>query len=337
MNNYTDDDLSAAVDAGILSEQQHSNFREYVQTSRRDAPPTEPSSSAQESEQFRLVSGFNDIFVVVACGLVIVALAHMFYTFTGIDASLGSALAAWGLAEYFVRKRRMALPGIVLTIVFGVSVFYFLVRHFGFGGTTLALVSGIAAGLVLLYWWRFRVPIAIAGVTACLVFATQILIAGEINGIPVSIPLLQLVQGIAVFAFAMWWDVRDLERQSHRADVAFWLHILAAPLIVSGVFGFIETYQIDVSLWQALSVTVLYILLGLVSLWVDRRALMLAALSVLVYTYSNLLAEYGIVSLNYAITALVVGLGLLALSVYWTKCRGAALKLLPATARTRLP
>ena len=55
-----------------------------------------------------------------------------------------------------------------------------------------------------------------------------------------------LVFGIGVFLFAMWWDASDPKRETRRADVAFWLHLLAAPMIVHPVFklfGLSETLR----------------------------------------------------------------------------------------------
>ena len=40
-----------------------------------------------------------------------------------------------------------------------------------------------------------------------------------------------LVLGIGVFLFAMRWDSSDPARVTRRSDVAFWLHLLAAPMI----------------------------------------------------------------------------------------------------------
>ena len=42
---------------------------------------------------------------------------------------------------------------------------------------------------------------------------------------------LMFVAGLGVFAFAMRWDLQDPERITRRSDVAFWLHLAAAPLI----------------------------------------------------------------------------------------------------------
>lgn len=331
MTDYTDKDLKSCVEAGILTGQQYADVKAHVHRG------GESENTRRESEYFRLISGFNDIFVVVACVLVLAAVGSLFSHITSLDPSLGVAVGAWILAEYFVLRQRMALPAVVLALVFGGACLFFFFQAFDFDDWILGSMCLIAAVLQVLFWWRFWVPVTVAVIAGCLVFVGQILIAGTIHGVLVSIPLLHLAMGVAVFAFAMWWDLKDPERQNYRADVAFWLHMLAAPLIVAGAFSFVTMYGNEtLSMWHAVGVTTVYGLLALVSLWVDRRALMLAALSVLVYTYSQVLSEYGIVSLNFAITGLVVGIGLLALSVYWQQCRVVALKLLPMQLRQRV-
>lgn len=333
MKEYTEADLQSCVDAGILTAQQYAEVKAHVPRNGEQS-----ARKGQESEYFRLISGFNDIFVVVACALVLAAVGSLLSHITDLNASVGVAVGAWILAEYFVRRRRMAFPAVALALGFGGACLFFFSQSFAFEGIRLSLVSLLAAAFQVVFWWRFRIPVTITVLVGCIVFAGQMLIAGQIHGVMVTIPLLHLAMGIAVFAYAMWWDLKDPQRQSYRADVAFWLHILAAPLIVSGAFAFVTMYGDDaLSLWHAAAVTSIYTLLALLSLWVDRRALMLAALSVLVFTYSKVLADYGVVSLNFAITGLVVGIGLLVLSVYWQQCRIAALKMLPKPLQGRLP
>ena len=41
--------------------------------------------------------------------------------------------------------------------------------------------------------------------------------------------------GIAVFLAAMKFDMSDRNRVTQRTDIAFWLHLLAAPLIVHSI------------------------------------------------------------------------------------------------------
>ena len=64
---YTDDDIESAVQTGILTDDNASAFREHV-SERRGAPIV-------DDEHFRFITGFNDIFVVIACLLSLGSLA----------------------------------------------------------------------------------------------------------------------------------------------------------------------------------------------------------------------------------------------------------------------
>jgi hypothetical protein len=46
--------------------------------------------------------------------------------------------------------------------------------------------------------------------------------------------------GLRVFAAAMSFDLSDRDRMTRRSDCAFWLHLLAAPLIVHSLISLID-------------------------------------------------------------------------------------------------
>ena len=107
---YSESDLQAAVDAKVLTPEAALAFRSHI-ASVRAAP-------GADEESFRLITGFNDIFVSIAAVILLVAVA---WIGASIHPALGGAfvaLSAWFLAEYFTRKRRMALPSIVLVLAF---------------------------------------------------------------------------------------------------------------------------------------------------------------------------------------------------------------------------
>jgi hypothetical protein len=79
----------------------------------------------------------------------------------------------------------------------------------------------------------------------------------------------------------------------------------------------------------------MYIGIGMVSLWIDRRALMVSALGYVLYAFSALLQNSGLVSLGFALTALVVGCALLLLSAFWQRSRAITLPWLPRPAAPR--
>ena len=75
--------------------------------------------------------------------------------------------------------------------------------------------------------------------------------------------LFALLLGIGVFLFAMWWDASDPVRQTRRSDVAFWLHLLAAPLIVHPIFSLLGLTDGSASTGEAVIVLLVYVALGL--------------------------------------------------------------------------
>ena len=275
-----------------------------------------------------------------------------------IHTALGGAFvaaSAWFLAEYFTRKRRMALPSIVLVLAFSGGVFAtmvgVLVRHGEaiFGHSPSETVGAILVGAMALitaaatwaHWKRFMVPITVAAGTAALA-ATAVALVLAITGMPSpdgTLPMvLVLIAGIGVFTLAMWWDRSDRVRQTRRSDVAFWLHLLAAPMIAHPLFHWLGiTEGQTVGAAGAVLVLAVYVLFGLVALAIDRRALLVSALAYVLFALTDLFSEYGMVELNVALTALIIGSALLTLSAFWTPIRKGVVAKLPGQVRGMLP
>lgn len=347
---YSEDDLEAAISAGVVDRQSVERMRAFLARSAR--------TSAVDEEHFRLITGFNDIFVSIACVLLLVALGWIGQAIPiGLAdgprplGGLFVAVASWGLAEMFTARRRMALPSILLLLGFVGGLF-------ALTGSTLAamldnmdaerldrtigtlVIAGsalVAGGGAWLHWRRFHVPITVAAGAAAGVALVLALTVSILPGLQDHLAGPAFVGGLVVFGLAMRWDMSDPKRETRRADVAFWLHLLAAPLIVHPVFAMMGLLQGGVGLGGASVVVALYIVLGLIALAIDRRALMVSALAYVLYALSELFREFGAVSLNIALTALVLGSALLMLSAYWTSVRAAVLSALPEGLRARLP
>ena len=146
-----------------------------------------------------------------------------------------------------------------------------------------------------------------------------------------------LVLGIGTFLFAMRWDASDPTRETRRSDVAFWLHLLAAPLIVHPVFELLGLTRGAATTLDAMLVIGLYVGLGLVALAIDRRALLVSALAYVLFALNSLFQTYGAVELSVALTALVIGSALLLLSAFWASARRAVVTPLPGGLRGKLP
>jgi hypothetical protein len=350
---YSESDLEAAVAAGALSQQAADALRTHVAAGR--------ATPAVDEEHFRLLTGFNDIFVSIAAVILLVAMGWIGQSIRlSLDPGAPSpfagafiAASAWGLAEFFTRKRRMALPSIILLLAFVGGTF---VTAIGLAATVVpeetlrdntTLVSLIAAGCAALaaaaawvHWRRFRVPITVAAGAAALVGVGLGLIASVIGDTPNIENIMlgfALALGIGVFLFAMWWDSSDPTRQTRRSDVAFWLHLLSAPLIVHPVFALLGLTDGNASTLEAIVVLLLYVALGFTALAIDRRALLVSALAYVLYALSILFQRYGAVELSFALTALVIGSALLLLSAFWHTARRGVVKALPAGLQTKLP
>jgi hypothetical protein len=140
-----------------------------------------------------------------------------------------------------------------------------------------------------------------------------------------------------MFLFAMWWDGSDRARITRRSDVAFWLHLLAAPMIVHPVFTLLGLNDGNATIAEGFIVILLYVVLGLTALAIDRRALLVSALAYVLYALNEMFRQFGAVELNVALTALVIGSALLMLSAFWHQARAVVVKPLPESLRERLP
>lgn len=322
---YTEEDIASAVDAGILSHETAQAFRAHVADLRQ--------GPAVDEEHFRLITGFNDIFVVIASLLLLVSVGGIAGVLAEWIGAAAVAAVAWLLAEFFTRQRRMALPSIVLLLAFVGSVLGSALLLLGpqNGAQSFVIASALATAAAWLHWRRFQVPITVAaGAAAVVAFAVALLLWAA-PGARQWLSAIAFIAGVLVFALAMYWDTRDTARLTRKSDVAFWLHLLAAPLLVHPVFAALGVFEGQMDLWRAAVVIVLYMVIGLISLCIDRRALMVSALVYVMYAFSTLLEQYGVISLSFALTALVIGSALLLLSAFWHASRAQVLRRIPKT------
>lgn len=364
---YSESDLAGAVEAGAISPEAAAALRNHVAAVR--------STPTVDEESFRLLTGFNDIFVGIAAILILVAVGWIgFYIGgkivgleefetprkAGVAVAFGGfavAITSWLLAEYFTRQRRMALPSILLLIGFAGGIFAGFGAVWGanapwlseqFGLTTelqhrqlagaIGIVTGIVtAGATWFHWRRFMVPITVAVGALALVAVAVGAITAFVPASQDSLNLMLLVAGVLVFVFAMRWDMSDRERRTRRSDVAFWLHLAAAPLIAHPVFHMLGVFDRDIGAPMAGVVLALYVVFAAVALAVDRRALLVSSLVYVLWAMFALFEQSGAVELAAALTALVIGSALLTLSAFWQPMRRSVVSLLGKDLEGRLP
>lgn len=327
---YTNEDLDTAITEGIFTKESVSTFRNKI-ASLKNTP------SADE-ENFKLITGFNDIYVVIACALLLISASWALRAFNESLALLSSPILSWGLAEFFVLKRKMALPAIVLLLTFVGGIFN-LGTHFfqGTGESIIVATSALSAVATYAHWQRFRVPVTIAVGTVviiALIVSSLLMIEPKLNE---WTPLIICVSGILTFLFAMRWDASDRRRTSHHSDVAFWLHLISAPLIVHPVFSNLSMNSGNESLYGIVIVITLYLLMTVISLIIDRRAFMISSLAYVLYAISDFLDTFGAIDYGFAITGTIISSALLLLSAFWRPSRVLLLSILPSSITQYVP
>ena len=327
---YTDKDLDTAVEKGIFSQRSIAAFKVSINKGKLN--------SLADEENFRFIGGFNDIFVVIACLLTLMSFTWVTYSVNPAMSMAFVSVLSWGLAEFFVLKRKLALTAIVLLLSFiggtFAAVFVMYSHPSEYSLMSAALIATLAAWL---HWRRFKVPITVAaGVSVCVVFTVNLLMSispsiKEILLYPV------FIGGLASFFIAMRWDSADRQRVTLRSDIAFWLHLLAAPLIVHPIFselGILDNHPASYSPWVVIA---LYIMLTSLSLAIDRRAFMVSSLVYILFALTNMLKATGLANNSFAFAGVLIGASLLLLSGFWHTARYHLVSRLPPAIQSKLP
>lgn len=346
--------LARGVERGIITAEQAARLRALDVGLALPELPASP-----DDEQLRFISGFSDIFVTIGIAMFIGAIAH--FANRSIDVAgmwTSVAVTAWLLAEFFTRLRRMALPSIVLLIVFAMAVFtgacIFLgagIRSYGSPVTLVGIVGidtnqptilAAAALLTVLltavHYWRFRVPITIAAGCGALTIAIMGLTYGFAPQLtPAGYSLVILICGLAIFTLAMRFDMADPERLTRRTDIAFWLHLLAAPLIVHSLIRGLVANTSKLDPTAAVAIMAVFLALSFVAVLIDRRAMLVSGLSYAGYAFATLIREAGFSDMTTPATVLVLGAFVLLLSAGWRPLRTAILGVTPSALTRNLP
>ncbi len=336
-------DIDAAVAAGVIEADAAGRLIAFAQSDH-------PVASQADEENLRLITSFNDIFVTIGLVLFLSALAYVLMDAGPMIASAVIAATSWGLSEVFTRIKRLALPSIFLLVVYTVTVFGALTSTIAGNWTSsfetflingsfwLAAAGLVTAGLVGLHWLRFRVPITVAAGCAAL----GIMVIALVSSIAPQLIIhhsgaVFLPMGLVIFALAMRFDMSDRARATRRTDIAFWLHLLAAPLIVHPVVAAITSQSGNLTRGDAELILGIFFIVSLVALVIDRRALLASSLIYLGYAAYTLMSGTVWASSSFAKTFLVVGAIVLMLSVAWRPLRRIVVSAMPNSIRLQVP
>lgn len=278
---------------------------------------------------------------------------------------LVAVVIMWGLGELFARRRRLFLPAIAIVCsmtifaVVAVATLYagaLLGRDFGerpmeFESLPPELHSGLLISMAfafvtpLAFYFRFRLPfslglagsgIALFVIVACMIADLELTMS--------MLPALYLVLGGLLFLAGVVFDARDPARVTRFSDNGFWLHFAAAPLILNGAFGLIGQVltgdmsssgsmivaagsgETGAAAVQAIATLFVIVVLGLVSLLINRRALIVSALLTAGIAIGALLNAAGLgAGALAAATLITLGAFVLILGAGWHGVRRALL------------
>lgn len=336
------DDLKAAVGSGLINEKQAAGLISLSDSRRGARENLNPGD-----EPFELFKGFNEVFIVIGLlilsvgwwGVVALALGDEIVNLQdyAMWVSLIGAGILWLLSEYFVCKRRMIAPAIALSIMFAANAAFgftavmaepFMIAQNDYTSIPLPLLLATLA--ILVYWWRFRVPFAMAMIAVGL-FIVAIVYTGSRSGriediselfllsAGGSFAWITLVLGVLVFAVAMMFDMSDPHRVTRRSANGFWLHVVAAPALVNTMALSLLDQDSNLILLAVL------FLFAIVAIVIDRRSFLIAAIGYIVALAATVFDGDGA-----ALTVLVLGIVLLLLGAFWERIRARVLRLMPS-------
>ena len=272
------------------------------------------SSSNNREEPLKFIRSFGDVFI--ALGIILLVIAVNMSELTGYYYLLPAA-GFVAVAEWLVRVRRLALPGIAILL----AILFFVNKAIELDQANAAVLRlGLLSLTSLLFYLRYRMPFSLLPLAASLVA----MVINQIGFDVIEYPIIFVGLGLVVFVVAMWFDSQDTNRQSHLSDSAFWLHLLAAPLIVHGAM--VSMLINDQGWLQSINKELLIVLFFsgffLIALLIDRRAMLISTQLYVIYALTQLLQDQLDSSQNIMIYILMaLGLFVIFFGTYWYKTR----------------
>ena len=300
--------LQKAAQQNIIASEQVEPLYQFIQDQNLNDLPD------SREEPLKFIRSFGDVFITLGIVLLVVAinmtnLSDYFY--------LIPAAGFVAVAEWLVRVRRLALPGIAILL----SILFFVSKAVTLEHDNATLFElGVLSFTSLLFYLRYKMPFSLFPLAAGLV--AMVIVAVGIDVL--ESPVIFVVFGLVIFAIALWFDSRDTARVSHLSDNAFWLYLLASPMIVHGVM--VSLLLSDQTWINWLNKEVLMIVfiaaIFMLALFIDRRAILISTQLYIIYALTQLLQKE-LTSTQNVLIYILIGLGLFVIyfGTYWYKSR----------------
>ncbi len=300
--------LRKAADQGIIQSDQIEPLIRFVQDQTLD------SDTDLREEPLKFIRSFGDVFITLGMVLLLIAINMVelsgYYYFIPV---IGFIV----IAEWLVRVRRLALPGIAILI----AILFFVNKAIAFDHENATVFGvGILCLTSLLFYLRYKMPFSLLPLAAGLVAIAIIQIGFDV----IQQPLIIAGLGFVVFVIAMIFDVRDTKRVSHLSDSAFWLHLLASPLIVHGamVSLFFSNQEWIQAIDKEVIIITFFIVFLLLALLLDRRAMLVSTQLYMIYALTQVFVGQLASTQNVLIyVLLLLGFLVIFFGAYWYKAR----------------
>ncbi|WP_261841375.1 hypothetical protein [Aliamphritea ceti] len=309
------DILHRAAAQGLLTPEQVDPLVDFI-NQQNDAD----LNTAHDEEQLKFVRNFGDIFITIGVAFVAMSIATMNLQSWQWWLAGGCFVA---LAEWLVRQRRLALPGMAILL----SIMYFVAQAAGLPEIdlfadqfssipSLLLLAGCAGA----FYWRYGMPFSLLPMALSLVTIALIGLGEQL----LEHQWLFTLIGLVVFSIAITFDSKDRQRKLRWSDCGFWLHLLASPLIVHGIMT--TLIFSDSPLLNALGNEILlisfFVVFMLVALLVDRRAMLVSSSSYGIYAIFTLLENSPVSAENLPLVVFIgFGLFIIFFGTFWYRLR----------------
>lgn len=299
--------LENAVKQGIISKEQAVSLFNFFEMDKEKASLTENTG-----EQLKFMRSFGDIFI---------ALGVLLLVFTSNQLAVNTShqliiiVALFLISEWLVGHKRLVLPGITILL----SILYFVNKAAdATPGVHGSLDVFLMISAALLFYFRYKMPFSLYPVAVgCIYLSIELLGINVIEH-----PYIFILLGMAVFIVAMWYDSRDTQRVTSLSDNGFWLHLLAAPLIVHGVMVSLFLSNNTGLQANSFSILLLFTLFFFIALFVDRRAILVSSFAYALYAVFKFAYQQFMQVDNMTLFIFMgVGIFIIFFGTYWYKVR----------------
>ncbi len=299
--------LVKAAEKGIISKEQVNVLLDFI-----NAEQTITESRSSTGEQLKFMRSFGDIFIALGVLLLAITSNQLALTFTY---QLITISVFFIISEWLVGHKRLVLPGIVLLL----SILFFVnqvadqsLPEYNYLDEILTILTS------LLFYLRYKMPFSLYPVAVGSIF----LVIGVSGVDAIEQPYIFVVLGLITFCVAMWYDSRDTRRITSLSDNAFWLHLLAAPLIVHGVMVSLLISEHNNLQDNSLYILLLCIVFFFIALFVDRRAILVSSFAYASYSVFKLAYQQFMQIDNLSLFILMgIGLFIIVFGTYWYRIR----------------